>query len=141
MLRRHPWVRLLRGRQGGVPWRLNAASSGQRRGPDRAFSAAQGGARRTGRERGDTETPQDVRFIADEEVGRGPLGGIATALAASERPWVFVAACDMPFLDAPVIARLWEHVKRNPDALAVALCHHNALRHETGRGSLHARGA
>ena len=27
------------------------------------------------------------------------------------------------------------------DALAIALCHHNALRHEAGSGSLHARGA
>lgn len=61
-----------------------------------------------------------IRFVPDDEPGRGPLGGIATALAAADRPWVFVAACDMPFLDERLIARLREAVQKSPDALAVA---------------------
>ncbi|MBI4197817.1 MAG: molybdenum cofactor guanylyltransferase [Chloroflexi bacterium] len=34
----------------------------------------------------------------------GPLLGIATGLAASDAPWCFVAACDMPFLN-PCLVR------------------------------------
>ncbi len=67
--------------------------------------------REAGRDAGALGAKQGVRFLPDEEPGLGPLGGIVTALAAASRPWVFVAACDMPFLDEPLIARLWEIVK------------------------------
>ena len=53
-----------------------------------------------GREAPPPGLPPHVRALADERPGLGPLGGIATALAAAGHEWVFVCACDMPLLDA-----------------------------------------
>lgn len=44
--------------------------------------------------------------LADEIQGEGPLRGIATALAWSPKPRVFVVAGDMPFLNADAIRYL-----------------------------------
>jgi molybdopterin-guanine dinucleotide biosynthesis protein A len=43
---------------------------------------------------------------ADVVPGAGALGGIYTALAGARADRVLVVACDMPFLDAGVLARL-----------------------------------
>jgi molybdenum cofactor guanylyltransferase len=47
-----------------------------------------------------------VETVADVHPGCGPLAGIHAALLASRHPHVFVAACDMPGLDADVIRYL-----------------------------------
>ena len=44
--------------------------------------------------------------LPDATAGCGPLAGIASALAWTPRPRVFVVACDMPFLEAAAIELL-----------------------------------
>ena len=38
---------------------------------------------------------RSMRIVADTRPEEGPLGGIATALAAARSPWVFIVACDL----------------------------------------------
>ena len=47
-----------------------------------------------------------VRSVTDLDPTRGPLGGIQDAVSASSHPYVFVAACDMPFLNPDLIQGL-----------------------------------
>ena len=49
---------------------------------------------------------QDTRVAVDLHPGMGSLGGIFTGLAAAENEWAMVAACDMPFLNAGLMAYL-----------------------------------
>ncbi len=57
-----------------------------------------------------------VETVADVVAGCGPLAGIHAAMQRAVHPHVFVAACDMPGLDADVIRFL---VRRIGDADAV----------------------
>lgn len=59
--------------------------------------------------------PREVRLALDEESDQGPMAGIRTGLrgaeelaASSEDGFAFVAACDMPFVDAEFVAHLFE---------------------------------
>ncbi len=49
-----------------------------------------------------------VPVVADRFPGEGPLGGIATALAASSRAQTFVLSCDHPLLSVPLLRWLSE---------------------------------
>jgi molybdenum cofactor guanylyltransferase len=60
-----------------------------------------------------------VETVIDRFPGCGPLAGIHAALLASRHAHAFVAACDMPGLDASVIRFL---VARVADADAVVPC-------------------
>lgn len=43
----------------------------------------------------------DLAVIPDDLPGRGPLGGIATALRVSTSPWCLILGCDLPYLNGP----------------------------------------
>jgi molybdopterin-guanine dinucleotide biosynthesis protein A len=47
-----------------------------------------------------------VKMVVDLLPGKGPLGGIYTALEYSEVPYVFVMACDMPYPSRELVLRL-----------------------------------
>jgi molybdopterin-guanine dinucleotide biosynthesis protein A len=55
-----------------------------------------------------TNRPEDYAFlrqhlVPDLAAGRGPLGGLYTAVASAASPIVAVAACDMPFASARLL--------------------------------------
>jgi molybdopterin-guanine dinucleotide biosynthesis protein A len=59
-----------------------------------------------------------LKTIADDFPGHGPLGGIATALHVSRKPWNLVIACDLPYLTKPWLNYLVERaLKSAADAL------------------------
>lgn len=48
----------------------------------------------------------DTPFIFDLHEGRGPLGGLHAALSYARTPWIFVLACDYPFVSGDLIRLL-----------------------------------
>jgi molybdopterin-guanine dinucleotide biosynthesis protein A len=52
----------------------------------------------------------DTPFIFDLYEARGPLGGLHAALAYAKTPWIFVLACDYPFVSPQLISFLAEQV-------------------------------
>lgn len=52
----------------------------------------------------------DGRFIFDLIPDRGPLGGLHAALADTQSSWIFVLACDYPFVSSEMIRLLAEKV-------------------------------
>ena len=55
-----------------------------------------------------SELPLDKDVIAavDRYPGAGSLGGIFTGLEAARAGWALVVACDMPFLNVPLLRRI-----------------------------------
>ena len=51
---------------------------------------------------------KDVVFSCDKYQGRGPLAGILEGMRAASGNYVFVVACDMPFLQPDVIGLLFK---------------------------------
>jgi molybdopterin-guanine dinucleotide biosynthesis protein A len=47
----------------------------------------------------------DARVVRDLVPDCGSLGGLYTGLTQATTPWIFVVACDMPFLDQAVIGQ------------------------------------
>lgn len=62
--------------------------------------------------------------------GRGPLGGLHTALSYARTPWIFVLACDYPFVSSQLLKLLGNLVSdefgaivpRQPDGRLQPLC-------------------
>lgn len=53
--------------------------------------------------------------------GAGPLGGLHAALSAATTQYVFVTACDMPFVSAPLVNLMKKTVEQqHPDAVTAA---------------------
>jgi molybdopterin-guanine dinucleotide biosynthesis protein A len=55
-----------------------------------------------------SKTPRDVRarLVLDEIDDQTPLAGIIAALRAAKHPYVFVCACDMPYISYELVAKL-----------------------------------
>ena len=47
-------------------------------------------------------------LLGDIHNVRGPMTGITTSLLNSTAPWVFVSACDMPFISSKLILYMYE---------------------------------
>lgn len=62
------------------------------------------------------DVPEGIRVVEDIIPGKGPLGGIYTALEYSPLPYVFVMACDMPSPSKELILHL---VSESPGKEAV----------------------
>ena len=58
---------------------------------------------------------QDLLIVTDLVRGKGPLMGIYTGLFYATSEYVFVAACDMPFLDEAFIRYLSEQATGSED--------------------------
>ncbi|MBC7315222.1 MAG: molybdenum cofactor guanylyltransferase, partial [Chloroflexi bacterium] len=56
--------------------------------------------------RGQALTVQGARLAEDLAPYEGPLAGMAAALKSAHLEWVFVLACDMPFVQRPVVEAL-----------------------------------
>lgn len=64
-----------------------------------------------------------LRLVTDRRPGSGPVAGVEAGLTASAAPLCFVAACDLPFLEAGVVRTILRELEARrsaaPDASAV----------------------
>lgn len=51
----------------------------------------------------------DLQQVYDNPAHAGPLAGLAAGFKLAKTPWLFVVACDMPFITPQLIARLAEY--------------------------------
>jgi molybdenum cofactor guanylyltransferase len=51
---------------------------------------------------------------------RGPLGGLHSALTAAKTDWIFLLACDLPFVTSELIHRLNMRISADSDAVIPA---------------------
>ncbi len=49
-----------------------------------------------------------LQQVCDTQADGGPLAGLVAGLGQVETPWMFAVACDMPFIQSDVIARMAE---------------------------------
>jgi len=59
-----------------------------------------------------------VPMLGDVYSIRGPMTGVLTALINSSNNWIFVSACDMPFIDPDVI-RFMARERYNPTCITI----------------------
>ena len=59
----------------------------------------------------------DVPIISDRIAGRGPLGGLHTALENAKSEWIFLLACDLPMMTSEFLSRLSEECSDDLDAV------------------------
>jgi molybdopterin-guanine dinucleotide biosynthesis protein A len=56
------------------------------------------------------------RFIFDLITDRGPLGGLHAALADAQTPWIFVLACDYPFVTLDLVRSIAKQISNDHGA-------------------------
>lgn len=56
-------------------------------------------------------------FVLDIYEGRGPAGGLYSALASSEKEWAFVIACDLPYVSAELLSFLHNEIADDIDVV------------------------
>lgn len=76
-----------------------------------------------------------ARLLPDRWPDAGPLGGIATGLAAARHEWSLVLAADLPLLDAGLLRELLAQPRR---AMALIPRHPGPTRNGSGDEPLHA---
>jgi len=62
-----------------------------------------------------------VQLIKDQLPGTGALGGLLTALNAAQFPVVIVVACDMPFVNADILAAACDRLHSNQADVVIPL--------------------
>jgi molybdopterin-guanine dinucleotide biosynthesis protein A len=62
-------------------------------------------------------TAEPLPFLFDVYPGRGPFGAVHAALAYTQTAWVFIAACDFPFLSSELLQRLCSFITGEVDAV------------------------
>ncbi len=62
-----------------------------------------------------------VSLLGDIYNIRGPMTGIFTALLNSSTPWIFVSACDMPFLNAELIRAMASFLKYKANRYSIVV--------------------
>ena len=62
-----------------------------------------------------------MRVVEDTQPGQGPLAGVGSALRAVATPWVFVVACDMPFVAPELVRAMVDLALAPPEVDAVVL--------------------
>lgn len=64
----------------------------------------------------------DYPMIVDEVKGIGPMGGIYSALKSLDCDYLFITACDMPFMSAEFASYMYDYMKSlNPQPAALVL--------------------
>jgi molybdopterin-guanine dinucleotide biosynthesis protein A len=63
----------------------------------------------------------DLAVLQDLHSGIGPLAGIETGLLSVTAELIFVAACDMPFINPGLVRAMLEYAQDDPEADVVAL--------------------
>ena len=61
-----------------------------------------------------------LELITDLYPGTGPLGGICTAMQYCKEEALFIAACDMPFLQRQTVEQILETYRKNPGRITLA---------------------
>jgi molybdenum cofactor guanylyltransferase len=70
--------------------------------------------------------PIDCHFIADQQPDRGPLVAFSQAISAIPSTWVFLVACDLPYLSTPRIQSWIDKLPFIPPASLAYLPRHQS---------------
>lgn len=65
----------------------------------------------------DPDDEYDLRARPDLVSEEGPLGAIYSALTHAEHDWLFVSACDLPYLDSRIVDELYSEVESETEVV------------------------